>query len=149
MRLGFGRNPRLWQIFEICNLEMLAWWVWIYSITCDRFDVALYGIVSIRPWLLMKLINILKETMLYWLMDNHDSWRLVQEGVDLLSLKYNYLLYLWYLFVLYYCLSLLLWLLLILLACVFEYLDTSSLLINCDKWILLEDHIRCKKKWIV
>ena len=49
MRLGFERNPGLWQIFEISNLETLAWSKWRCSSTCVKFDEALDGIVSIRP----------------------------------------------------------------------------------------------------
>jgi len=65
MRLGFGGSPGLWKIFEICNLETMAWSMWRCSSTCDKFGVTLDGIVWIRPWLLMKFMKILNETMLY------------------------------------------------------------------------------------
>jgi len=145
MRLCSGKNCGLKQIFEICNLETLAILMRSCSSNCDRFNITLVGLVSIRPWLLMKTIEYIEGKIVIWIMDDNDSWSLVQEGDDHLSLKINT----FSICATSLCLYLLIWSLIILLACIFEYLNTSNLLMRCEKWILVEDHLRWRKIWLV
>jgi len=126
MRLGYGRNARVWKRLELCIFETLAWWVRCCSRTCDIFSVALDGLVSIRPSCWSRWLEILKETLVYgsWKIISLEGW-LKREMVTFI--QYMYLLYLRH----YSCLDLryfivilelLFWLLLIFPAWTFEYL---------------------------